>query len=71
MYSKLILHLYPSGDLESEYQTANAFIFAGFVAAVFVFTSMVFLVDDYYVKKRQKKGMDRIIQEDSNVADTA
>ncbi|CAJ1960174.1 unnamed protein product [Cylindrotheca closterium] len=66
---RMTLHLYPSGDLEKEYKTPNAFIFAGFVAAVFVFTSLVFLVYDYYVKKRQKKVMDRIIQQDRIVAD--
>lgn len=66
---KITLHLYPSTDLEREFQTANAFIFAGFVAAVFVFTSMVLLIYDHFVKKRQKKVMDRLIKQDRIVAD--
>lgn len=66
---RVTLHLYPSNDLEREYQTPNAFVFAGLMAAVFAFTSMLFLIYDYFVKKRQRKVMDRIKQQDRIVAD--
>jgi len=65
----MTIHLYPSKDLEIESQTPNALTFAGLMAAVFAFTSMLFLIYDYFVKKRQRKVMDRIKQQDRIVAD--
>lgn len=66
---RMTLHLYPSNELESQYQTPSALVYAGLMAAVFVLTSILFLVYDYFVRKRQRKVMARIMQQDKIVAD--
>eukprot|EP00980_Cylindrotheca_fusiformis_P007984 scaffold1703_cov76-Cylindrotheca_fusiformis.AAC.1 len=70
----LTLHVYPSEDLEQSFQTAQAMQYTGVVAASFIFTSLVFLLYDYFVRRRQTKVMERIMRQDkivSNVFPTA
>eukprot|EP00980_Cylindrotheca_fusiformis_P012124 scaffold2929_cov107-Cylindrotheca_fusiformis.AAC.3 len=70
----LSLHVYPSEKLEATFRNSNAAIYASVVVVIFVFTSLVFLLYDYFVGRRQQKVMDRIVQQDqivSNVFPTA
>eukprot|EP00980_Cylindrotheca_fusiformis_P017709 scaffold5563_cov94-Cylindrotheca_fusiformis.AAC.2 len=64
----LTLHVYPSGDLEESFQTYHAIEYTGVVAASFIFTSLVFLLYDYFVRRRQAKVMERIMRQDEIVA---
>eukprot|EP00980_Cylindrotheca_fusiformis_P007045 scaffold1479_cov127-Cylindrotheca_fusiformis.AAC.4 len=70
----LSLHVYPSEDLEMSFQTNDAVIYTVVVAVIFIFTSLVFLLYDYFVRRRQTKVMERIMRQDkivSNVFPTA
>eukprot|EP00980_Cylindrotheca_fusiformis_P007042 scaffold1479_cov127-Cylindrotheca_fusiformis.AAC.1 len=70
----LSLHVYPSEDLEMSFQTNEAVIYTIVVAVIFIFTSLVFLLYDYFVRRRQTKVMERIMRQDkivSNVFPTA
>eukprot|EP00980_Cylindrotheca_fusiformis_P002910 scaffold675_cov103-Cylindrotheca_fusiformis.AAC.21 len=70
----MTLHVYPSEDLEESFQTSKAMEYTGVVAASFIFTSLVFLLYDYFVRRRQRKVMERIMRQDkivSNVFPTA
>eukprot|EP00980_Cylindrotheca_fusiformis_P014631 scaffold3974_cov140-Cylindrotheca_fusiformis.AAC.3 len=62
------LHVYPSEDLAQSFHTSNAMQYTGVVAASFIFTSLVFLIYDYFVRKRQAKVMERIMRQDKMVA---
>eukprot|EP00980_Cylindrotheca_fusiformis_P014637 scaffold3974_cov140-Cylindrotheca_fusiformis.AAC.9 len=64
----LTLRVYPSEDLEQSFQTSHAIQYTGVVAASFIFTSLVFLLYDYFVRKRQTKVMERIMRQDKIVA---
>eukprot|EP00980_Cylindrotheca_fusiformis_P024138 scaffold11571_cov122-Cylindrotheca_fusiformis.AAC.1 len=70
----LSLHVYPSKDLEASFQTDTAVIYTAVVAVIFIFTSLVFLLYDFFVRRRQTKVMERITRQDkivSNVFPTA
>eukprot|EP00980_Cylindrotheca_fusiformis_P014635 scaffold3974_cov140-Cylindrotheca_fusiformis.AAC.7 len=64
----LTLRVYPSEDLEQSFQTSKAIEYTGVVAASFIFTSLVFLIYDYFVRMRQAKVMERIMRQDKMVA---
>eukprot|EP00980_Cylindrotheca_fusiformis_P018550 scaffold6142_cov116-Cylindrotheca_fusiformis.AAC.7 len=65
----LTLHIYPSDDLAQSFQTSSAIQYTGVVAAAcFIFTSLVFLLYDYFVQRRQKKVMERIRGQDRIMA---
>eukprot|EP00980_Cylindrotheca_fusiformis_P008513 scaffold1807_cov140-Cylindrotheca_fusiformis.AAC.5 len=64
----MTLHVYPSKDLEKSFQTNNAAIYTAVVAVIFIFTSLVFLLYDYFVRRRQTKVMERILRQDKIVA---
>eukprot|EP00980_Cylindrotheca_fusiformis_P031130 scaffold25862_cov152-Cylindrotheca_fusiformis.AAC.1 len=64
----LTLHVYPSEDLEQSFQTSNAVIYTAVVAVIFIFTSLVFLLYDYFVRRRQTKVMERIVRQDKIVS---
>ncbi|CAJ1935112.1 unnamed protein product [Cylindrotheca closterium] len=71
---KLSLHLYPTEKFEEAFYTSKRFLYAGVVIAIFAFTSLVFLLYDFFVGRRQRKVMDRIKMQDlivSNVFPTA
>eukprot|EP00980_Cylindrotheca_fusiformis_P003024 scaffold703_cov131-Cylindrotheca_fusiformis.AAC.1 len=64
----LTMHVYPSEDLEQSFHTSNAIVYTVIVAVIFIFTSLVFLLYDYFVRKRQTKVMERIMRQDKIVA---
>eukprot|EP00980_Cylindrotheca_fusiformis_P021865 scaffold8703_cov103-Cylindrotheca_fusiformis.AAC.1 len=71
---KLTLDLYPTKESEATFRTIKPLAYMGVVVAIFVFTSLVFLLYDFFVGKRQRKFMDRIVKQDqivSNVFPTA
>eukprot|EP00980_Cylindrotheca_fusiformis_P022363 scaffold9240_cov126-Cylindrotheca_fusiformis.AAC.3 len=65
----LTLHLYPSAELEESFQTDNDIIYTVVVVVIFLFTSLVFLLYDYSVGKRQRTVMERIMKQDRIVSD--
>eukprot|EP00980_Cylindrotheca_fusiformis_P023702 scaffold10816_cov85-Cylindrotheca_fusiformis.AAC.1 len=64
----LTLHIYPSEMLEATFQNSDAAIYTSAVVVIFVFTSLVFLLYDYFVGRRQRIVMDRIMRQDKIVA---
>lgn len=48
-----VLKIYPTADLESQYDSQNPIIYAVVVAMIFAFTTAVFLVYDWAVQRRQ------------------
>eukprot|EP00980_Cylindrotheca_fusiformis_P015725 scaffold4542_cov110-Cylindrotheca_fusiformis.AAC.2 len=65
----LTLHVYPSPEFEDSFKTDNATRCTIAVIAIFAFTSLVFLLYDYSVGKRQRTVMDRIVKQDRIVSD--
>ena len=49
------IHVYPTSEMESFYKTRNPLTFAMSLAAVFLLTSIVFLLYDFCVGRRQAK----------------
>eukprot|EP00980_Cylindrotheca_fusiformis_P018345 scaffold5995_cov113-Cylindrotheca_fusiformis.AAC.1 len=64
----LTMHVYPSEDLEESFFTSNAILYTSMVVVIFIFTSLVFLLYDYFVRRRQTKVMERITRQDKIVA---
>ena len=65
---ELNLHLYPTQKLEDSFKTMNGAIYTTVVVLIFVFTSLVFVLYDYFVKRRQAKVMARVIRQDKIVS---
>eukprot|EP00980_Cylindrotheca_fusiformis_P027317 scaffold19912_cov108-Cylindrotheca_fusiformis.AAC.1 len=65
----LTLHVYPSKELERSSQTDNATIYTVVVVVIFAFTTLVFLLYDFYVGKRQRTAVDKIARQDKIVSD--
>lgn len=51
------LSFYPSSTFESNYVSSDPLIYTSVAVAIFVFTTLVFLVYDFLVERRQKKVM--------------
>ena len=51
-------HVFSSQRFEDSYTTSNPIIYAVITGSVFLFTSLVFVLYDYTVRKRQSKIMD-------------
>eukprot|EP00980_Cylindrotheca_fusiformis_P012882 scaffold3208_cov107-Cylindrotheca_fusiformis.AAC.3 len=71
---KLTLDLYPTNDYEATFHTTKPAAYTSVVVAIFAFTSIVFLLYDFFVGRRQRKFMERIVKQDqivSNVFPTA
>eukprot|EP00980_Cylindrotheca_fusiformis_P015177 scaffold4199_cov101-Cylindrotheca_fusiformis.AAC.5 len=66
---EMILHVYPSEELERSLQTNNATIYAVVVVVIFAFTTLVFMLYDFFVGRRQRTVMDKILQQDRIVSD--
>eukprot|EP00980_Cylindrotheca_fusiformis_P020872 scaffold7879_cov143-Cylindrotheca_fusiformis.AAC.4 len=62
------LDLYPTEKLELSFQTSRPKLYAAVVVAIFVFTSLVFLLYDYLVGRRQRKFLARIMRQDQIVS---
>eukprot|EP00980_Cylindrotheca_fusiformis_P011574 scaffold2738_cov119-Cylindrotheca_fusiformis.AAC.10 len=65
---KVTLDLYPTEDLEKTFQTSKPKLYTAVVVAIFAFTSLVFLLYDFFVGRRQRKFMDRIVRQDQIVS---
>eukprot|EP00980_Cylindrotheca_fusiformis_P001073 scaffold295_cov96-Cylindrotheca_fusiformis.AAC.3 len=61
------LDLYPTEELEETFHTSKPKIYTVAVVAIFAFTSLVFLLYDHFVGKRQRKFMDRVVRQDQIV----
>ena len=64
----IALHIYPSQTLEDSFKTNNAAIYTTVVVLIFVFTSLVFVLYDFFVNRRQAKVMARIVRQDKIVS---
>eukprot|EP00980_Cylindrotheca_fusiformis_P026705 scaffold17036_cov86-Cylindrotheca_fusiformis.AAC.1 len=64
----LTLDLYPTEELEVTFQTSKPKLYTAVVIAIFAFTSLVFLLYDYFVGRRQRKFMARIMRQDRIVS---
>eukprot|EP00980_Cylindrotheca_fusiformis_P021041 scaffold8055_cov156-Cylindrotheca_fusiformis.AAC.5 len=64
----LTLDLYPTEQLELSFKTSRPKLYAAVVVAIFVFTSLVFLLYDYLVGRRQRKFLARIMRQDQIVS---
>eukprot|EP00980_Cylindrotheca_fusiformis_P017835 scaffold5650_cov121-Cylindrotheca_fusiformis.AAC.3 len=63
------IRIYPSAELEDSYRTNNDIIYTVVVVVIFVFTTLVFLLYDFSVGRRQRAVMERIMKQDRIVAD--
>eukprot|EP00980_Cylindrotheca_fusiformis_P002322 scaffold541_cov138-Cylindrotheca_fusiformis.AAC.5 len=71
---KLTLDLYPTKEFEETFYTNKPTTYMIVVVAIFAFTSLVFLLYDYFVGRRRRKFLERIVKQDqivSNVFPTA
>jgi hypothetical protein len=64
------LHLYPSKATEEKYVNNEPAIYASVVAAVFLFTALVFKMYDWLVEKRQTKVLKKAVQSTTLVKST-
>eukprot|EP00980_Cylindrotheca_fusiformis_P001079 scaffold302_cov106-Cylindrotheca_fusiformis.AAC.4 len=64
----LTLDLYPTEELEASFQTSKPMLYTVVVVAIFFFTSLVFVLYDYFVGRRQRKFMARIKRQDQIVS---
>jgi hypothetical protein len=60
-YCGYTLRVYPSQDTEDEFVNSSPIIFTVVIACIFLFTSMVFILYDYLVARRQRIVMDRAV----------
>jgi hypothetical protein len=58
-YCSYSIHIYPSQDTEDQFIDNNPFLFTLVVVCVFCFTSLVFILYDCIVARRQRIVMDR------------
>jgi hypothetical protein len=56
-YCKYRFLVYPTADLEQKYKSNEPYVYALLVFAIFVFTSLVFIIYDCMVRRRQQKVM--------------
>ena len=61
-FGRYTLRVYPSQDTEDEYKSNKPVIYTLVVAFIFFLTSMVFVVFDYLVERRQRVVLDRAAQ---------
>jgi len=66
--SRYTLKVHPSEDTEARYRSNKPAICAALVCIAFLLTTVIFLVCDYLIAKRQKIVMDRGIQSGAIVA---
>jgi hypothetical protein len=61
-YVSYTLHVFPSDDMKDEYLTNEPMIYTIVVASVFVFTSLIFLMYDCVVERRQKVVLNKAVK---------
>jgi class 3 adenylate cyclase len=60
-YCSFTIRVYPSKTMEDYYVTSQPIIYTIVVALIFLFTSLVFILYDYLVERRQYVVMDRAV----------
>lgn len=65
---ELTLRLFPADELRASSESSKPIIYTVSVASIFLFTSLVFLVYDWTVRRRQQKVMTRVITQDKIVS---
>eukprot|EP00980_Cylindrotheca_fusiformis_P012652 scaffold3091_cov117-Cylindrotheca_fusiformis.AAC.4 len=66
---RMTLYVYPTAELQESLKTNNSVIYTVVVVLIFVFTTLVFLLYDYSVGKRQRTVMERIMKQERIVSD--
>ena len=61
-YMNYVLTVYPSQEMEDDYVTNQPVLYTIVIGSVFIFTSMVFLLYDWLVERRQRKVMDKAVK---------
>ena len=67
-FSSHILHMYPTQDMEDDYVNNRPIVYALTVAAIFAFSTLVFLTYDFLVQRQQRMIMSKAIQTGTIVA---
>jgi hypothetical protein len=67
-YCPYMLRVYPSDEMKSEFTTQDAIIFMISVLLVFAFTSLVFLLYDWRVERRQHRVMSTALRSSAIVS---
>ncbi|CAB9507281.1 Guanylate cyclase [Seminavis robusta] len=67
-YCVMTLGVYPSQDFEDDYVTSGPVIFTTLAAFIFIFTSLVFIIYDCTVARRQRIVMQRALASGANVS---
>eukprot|EP00980_Cylindrotheca_fusiformis_P009221 scaffold2004_cov101-Cylindrotheca_fusiformis.AAC.11 len=65
----LTLRVYPSTEMEESLKTNNDIIYTVVVVVIFAFTTLVLLLYDFLVGRRQRTVMNRVVQQDRIVSD--
>eukprot|EP00980_Cylindrotheca_fusiformis_P006788 scaffold1417_cov113-Cylindrotheca_fusiformis.AAC.6 len=65
----LTLRVYPSAELEDSLKTNNDIIYTVVVVVIFAFTTLVLLLYDFLVGRRQRTVMNRVVEQDRIVSD--
>ena len=65
---QITFSMYPSKAFEETFYTDEATHYTVGVVAIFAFTTLVFMIYDFSVRRRQAKVMDRIIRQDKIVS---
>lgn len=64
----LTMSIYATDSLRETFNTNDAYYYTAGVIAIFVFTSAVFILFDYTVRRQQAKVMERVIRQDKIVS---
>jgi hypothetical protein len=67
-YCPFTLHVFPSVEMKDAYMTNNPIIFTVLAVMLFVFTSIVFLLYDFMVERRQKLVMTSAVRTNAIVS---
>ena len=69
-FGRYVLKVYPTTTTEEIFKTSKPWIYTSIVAAVSIFTSLLFAAFAYYVERRQRIVMDRVVQNAEKAAAT-
>jgi hypothetical protein len=67
-YCPFTLHVFPSIEMKNAYMTTNPIVFTVLAVMLFAFTSMVFLLYDFMVERRQKLVMTSAVRTNAIVS---
>lgn len=60
-YCPRMIHIYPSKDMENDHSTSDPVVVTVGAALIFLFTSIVFVMYDFWVNRRQRIVMNRAL----------